>query len=240
MGRTESQNLIPKMVRSSAARVRVSRKSLSRSQGFSRFASHTVAMTNHHENSIGKPLKSRRARGRFCSALAVVLALAVSGVGLVVGESAASASSKTTTKTSTTKSLKKFDSCLKKHGVKIPSTGAGGPPKGGAPSGTIPSGGGAPGGFKGGGKFQKALKACSKFQPTGSPFGGGSGTATTASTAFAAFRNCMTLDHVTLAKGAYGNTSSSSSAVTSTSSSTYKKAYSACSVLLPKTTPKSG
>src|ERR1039458_10171075 len=100
-------------------------------------------MTNHHSNSIGKPLKSRRVRVRFCSALAVVLALAVSGAGLVVGGSVASASSKTTTKASTKKSLKKFDSCLKKHGVKIPSSGAGGPPKGGVPSGTIPSGGGA-------------------------------------------------------------------------------------------------
>ena len=227
------------MVRSNAARVRVSRKSLSRSQGFSRFASHTVAMTNHHSNSISKPLKSRRARGRFCSALAVVLALAVSGAGLVVGDSVASASSKTTTKTSTKKSLKKFDSCLKKHGVKIPSTGAGAPPKGGVPSGTIPSGGGAPGGFKGGGKFQKALKACSSFLPAGSQFGGGSGTATTASTAFAAFRNCMTLNHVTLAKGAYGTTTSSST-TTPTSSSTYKKAYSKCSALLPKSPTTTG
>jgi hypothetical protein len=46
-----------------------------RSQGFSRLASHTVAMRNHHSNSIGKPLELRRARGRFRSALAVVLAL---------------------------------------------------------------------------------------------------------------------------------------------------------------------
>ena len=195
-------------------------------------------MTNHYSNALSKPLTSRRARVRICSALAVVLVVAVSGAGLVVGGGVASASSKTTTKESTKKSLKKFDNCLKKHGVKVSSFGTGGPPKGGVPSGTIPSGGGKSGGFKGGGKFQKALKACSGLLPAGSQFGGGPGASPTASTSFAAFRNCMTLNHVTLAKGTYGTTSSSS-AVTSTSSSTYKKAYSACSVLLPKTTPKS-
>ena len=234
-GRAGSQHLTPKRARTNAARIRESSKSLSRSQGFSRFASHTVPMTNHNWNAISKPLKSRRSRVRFCSALAVVLALVVSGTGLVVGASVASASSKTTAKAST----KKFDSCLKKHGVKVPTIGQGKPPKGGVPSGTFPSGGGAPGGFKGGSKFQKALKACSKFLPAGSRFGGGPGASSTASTALAAFRNCMTLKHVTLAKGAYGNTKNSSS-VTAPSSSIYKKAYSACSALLPKPIPKSG
>jgi hypothetical protein len=177
----------------------------------------------------------------------MVVVLAVSGVGLVVGGGVASASSKSATKQSTKKSLKKFDSCLKKHGVKVSFPGAGGPPKGGAPSGTLPSGGGtppsgggAPSGFKGGAKMQKALKACSKLLPAGSQFGGAPGTGTgNLSTALASFRNCMTLHHVTLAKGAYGNTKKSSS-VTATTSSTYKTAYSACSTLLPKTAPKSG
>jgi hypothetical protein len=168
----------------------------------------------------------------------MVAVMAVSGVGLVVGGGVASASSKSATKQSTKKSLEKFDSCLKKHGVKISFPGAGGPPKGGAPTGTSPSG--APSGVKGGAKMQKALKACSKYLPAGSPIGGASGTGTgNPSTAFASFRNCMTLHHVTLAKGAYGNTKASSS-VTATTSSTYKTAYSACSTLLPKTIPKSG
>ena len=195
-------------------------------------------MTNDNSNA---PLQIglRRRRGlRFCSALAMVAVLAVSGVGLVVGGGVASASSKSATKQSSKKSLKKFDSCLKKHGVKISFPGAGGPPKGGAPSGSIPAG--APRGLKGGAKMQKALKACSKFLPAGSQIGGASGTGTgNPSTAFASFRNCMTLHHVTLAKGAYGNTKKSSN-VTATTSSTYKKAYSACSTLLPKTIPKSG
>jgi hypothetical protein len=188
-------------------------------------------MTNSN-STTGKSHKSRQVRVRFCSALAIVLVVALSGGGLVVGGSAASASSNSAAKSTTKKTLKKFEKCLKKHGVKISLPGSGGPP-GGAPSGTFPSGGGAPGGFKVGKKFQKAIKACSHLLPAGSQFGGGTGSPPTGSTAFAAFRNCMTLHHVTLAKGSYG-VKSSSSAVTSTSSSKYKKAYSACSPLLPK------
>jgi hypothetical protein len=209
----------------------VSRQSLSRLHRFSRFASHTVAMT-HHVLTTDNSHQSRRARVGFCSALAVVLVLALSGGSLIVGGTAASASSKAAAKTSTKKALKKFEKCLKQHGVKSSFPGSGGPPSG-APSGTFPTGGGAPGGFKLGKKFQKAIKACSHLLPAGSQFGGGSGPPTNGSTAFAAFRNCMTLNHVTLAKGSYG-AKSSTSAVTPTSSSKYKKAYSACSSLLPK------
>ena len=191
-------------------------------------------MNNDISNTPPLHFALRRRRGlRFCSALAMVAVVAVSGVGLVVGGGVASASSKSAT--STKKSLKEFESCMKKHGVKTSFPGAGGPAKGGTPSGTVPSGS-AP---KGGAKTQKAMKACSKYLPAGS-FGGASGTGTTnPTTAFASFRNCMTLHHVTLAKGAYGNTKTSSN-VTATTSSTYKTAYSACSTLLPKTAPKSG
>jgi hypothetical protein len=166
-----------------------------------------------------------------------MLAVAVSGSGLVVGGGVASASKTTTTTQPAKKSLKKFDSCLKKHGVKASFPGA---PKGGVPAGGVPSGGGAPAGFKGGAKTQKAVKACSKYLPAGTKFGGapGGGSGTTASTSLAPFRNCMTLNHVTLALGAYGNTKKSSSA-TAITSSTYKKAYAACSPLLPKAPSKS-
>ena len=188
-------------------------------------------------STIGKPHESRRVRVQFCSALAVVLVVALTGGGLIVGASAASASTKAAAKTPTKKTLKQFESCLKKHGVKISLPGSGAAP-GGAPSGTFPSGGGAPGGPKVGKKFQKAIKACSHLLPAGSQFGGGSGPPPTGSTTFAAFRNCMTLHHVTLAKGSYG-AKSASSAVTLTSSSKYKKAYSSCSSLLPKSPPTS-
>ena len=52
-------------------------------------------------------------------------------------------------RTVTKKSLKKFESCLKKHGVKTPFPGAGGPPEGSQPSGTVPVGGRRPGGLQG-------------------------------------------------------------------------------------------
>jgi hypothetical protein len=182
--------------------------------------------------TTGTSRKSRRVRVGFCSALAVVIVVALSGGALIVGGTAASASSKTAAKTSSKKALKKFEKCLKKHGVKSSFPGTGGPPSG-APSGTVPTGGGAPGGFKISKKLQKAIMACSHLLPAGSQFGGGSGPPTNGATAFAAFRNCMTLNHVTLAKGSYG-AKSPTSAVTSTSSSTYKKAYSACSSLIPK------
>jgi hypothetical protein len=184
------------------------------------------ALTTNH------PRTSRRFRLGCFSALAVVIVVALSGGALVVGGSAASAAPKAAAKTSTKKTLKKFEKCLSKHGIKSSFPGAGGPP-GGAPSGSFPSGGGAPGGFKIGKKFQKAIKACSHLLPAGSQFGAGSGPPSNGSTAFAAFRNCMTLHHVTLAKGSFG-AKSTSSAVTPTSSSKYKKAYSACSSLLPK------
>ncbi len=218
------------------------RKTLWRSHRSSRLASQTVAMTSNRSFAPLQRISMRRHRlWRLGSALAIVLALTVSGVGLFVGGGVASASSKSSTKEPTKKSLKSFESCLKKHGVKTSF-----PSGGGTPSGTFPSGGGtppsggAPSGFKGGAKIQKALKACSKLLPAGVKFGGAPGSgAGGASTALASFRNCMMLHHVTLAVGAYGNTKKSSS-VTSTTSSTYKTAYSACSSLLPKTVPKSG
>jgi hypothetical protein len=193
-------------------------------------------MTNH-DLTTDTPHKSRRVRVGFCSALALVTVMALSGGAIVVGGTAASASSNAHAKTSTKKTLKKFEKCLKKHGVKSSFPGSGGPPSG-APSGTFPSGGGAPGGGAPGGfkiskRLQKALKACSHLLPAGSQFGGGSAPPTNGSTAFAAFRNCMTINHVTLAKGSYG-AKSPTTAVTPTSSSKYKKAYSSCSSLLPK------
>lgn len=193
-------------------------------------------MTNSY-STTGKSKASGRVRVRLGSVLAVVLVVALSGSGLVIGGSAASASSNSAAKSTSKKTLKKFEKCLKKHGVKISLPGSSGPP-GGVPSGTFPSGGGAPGGFKVGKKFQKAIKACSHLLPAGSQFGGGSGPPPSGSTTFAAFRNCMTLHHVTLAKGSYG-AKSPTSTITATSSSKYKKAYSECSSLLPKPPPTS-
>ena len=85
--------------------------------------------------------------------------------------------------------------------------------------------------------MKAALQACSSLLPKGSQFGGGTGAS---STALAAYRNCMTLHHVTLPKGTSGNAPSPGSGVTSNPN--FKKANAACSALLPatpkKTTPK--
>ncbi len=172
---------------------------------------------------------------RYRSTPGVLLALALSGAVLASG-GVASASSKPSAKTPTT-AIKKFDSCLKKHGVSAPTFGLGTPPKG-SPGGTNPPGG-FPGSSKvGNAKTRAAFQACSSFLPKGSQFGG---TAGTTSTAFAAYRNCMTLHHVTLPKGPSGSAPLAGSTVTSNPN--FKKANAACSALLPstptKTTPKS-
>ena len=191
----------------------------------SRFALQTVAMTK----TTGP---TKRFSG-FRSTSGALLALVLSGAVIAAGGGVASASSKASTKKLSATSIKKFDSCMKKHGVAIPTFGGGTPPTGGA------SGSNPPAGFSGGSnsfsnpKSKAALKACSKYLPKGSQFGGGTGAS---STAFAAYRNCMTLHHVTLPKGTPGSAPSAGSSVTSNPN--YKKANAACSSLLPKATPK--
>ena len=194
----------------------------------SRIALHTVAMTT-------TTTSSKQSSG-FHSLPRVLLALALSGVVVSASGGVASASSKTASKKSSTASIKKFDSCLKKHGVSTSGFGLGAPPKGG-PSGSTPSGGfsGGPN-FSSNPKMKAALQACSSLLPKGSQFGGGAGAS---STAFAAYRNCMTLHHVTLPKGSSPGAPSTNSAVTSNPN--FKKANAACSALLPtpaKTPPK--
>lgn len=180
-----------------------------------------------------KTTTSSKRSSRFHASPGVLLALALSGVVLTASGGVAYASSKTSTKKSSTASIKKFDSCLKKHGVSASSFGPGAPPKGG-PSGSLP-----PGGFSGGSNFSSnpkmkaALQACSSLLPKGFQFGGGTGAG---STAFAAYRNCMTLHHVTLPKGSLPSAPSAGSAVTSNPN--FKKANAACSALLPTTPTK--
>ena len=194
----------------------------------SRFALHTVAMTTTTTSS--------KRSSRFRSSSGVLLALALSGVVVTASGGVAFASSTTATKKPSTPSIKKFDSCLKKHGVSTSGFGPGAPPKGG-PRGSTPSGGFSGGAnFSSNPKMKAALHACSSLLPKGSQFGGGT---RAGSTAFAAYRNCMTLHHVNLPKGSTRNAPSASPAVTS--SPNFKKANAACSALLPtpaKTPPK--
>jgi len=130
----------------------------------------------------------------------VILALAVSGGGLVVGASAASASSRPRRHDQgiDQEVAEKFESCLKKHGVKTSLPGAADLQQA-VLYRTFPSGGGAPAASRRR-KIPKGVEACSKLLP-GSQLETGGNPSNGSSTAFAAFRNCMTLNHVTLPRG---------------------------------------
>jgi hypothetical protein len=142
-------------------------------------------------------------------------------------------------KPSSAKSLSAFQTCLSKHGLKLPARGGskGGPPSGfsggtppssGGSGGTPPSFGGS-GGFGGNSKSQAALKQCASLQPKGGFPGGAGGSS---STAFASYRNCMKLHGVTVPSVTPGSSTSTPSTV-DTSSPTYQAAQAACKALLP-------
>ena len=187
-----------------------------------------------------KATQSHTRRGGFRSVSWAILAIALSGVVLAAcGAAASPSSTKSTTTTtapptssttapptSSTAANAAFTACLKQHGVtglgKGPGFGGGAPPTG-STSGTKPTGGAAINS-----KTRAALQACARLRPKGSGFAGRSGVT---STAFAAFRNCMTLHGVTLATR--GSKGAPSASPTVTSSPTYKKAFAACSTLLP-------
>jgi hypothetical protein len=104
-----------------------------------------------------------------------VLAL-VSGCG-TLGSSASSSGSASS-------SFSSYLSCLRQHGVNIPTARPSGGPGGFG-------GFGGPGGFSGGGSstFEQARQACASLRPSGG-FGGGFGGGQFAS-AIQAFRSCM-------------------------------------------------
>jgi hypothetical protein len=171
------------------------------------------------------------------SALAVLLVAGAVGLAACGGSSGSAATTAaaggtgtdpatTSTPTTTTggagganaAAFTKYTSCLKQHGVTLPTRrpggggfGGGGGGGGGAPTGTTgtstrPRGGGA---FNNP-KFRAAQTACAKLLPAGARggfgggrgggFGGGAGN----TAAFAAYRNCLTLHGVKLAAGAGG------------------------------------
>ena len=105
-------------------------------------------------------------------------ALIVAGCGATSGSSSAGSSSSS--------GFSAYLSCLRQHGVKVPTNRPSGAPGGGF------GGGGFGGGFGGSSgsssTFEKASKACASLRPSGGGFGGGfSGF----SSALASFRSCM-------------------------------------------------
>jgi hypothetical protein len=157
-------------------------------------------------------------RGAFGALLVTTVCALVACGG---GGSAASTDTTATTTTTTTSTtpaagaangansaaFARYTACLKQNGVTLPSFGAGGPPGGGDGGGAgSPPTGSAPapptgtnrqgrlGGLDGA-KFQKASAACAKLRPAGMRGGFGGGNPQN-STAFAAYRNCLTLHGV--------------------------------------------
>ncbi len=183
-------------------------------------------------------------------AVAGALAALAAGCG---GSSSASGSAAATGSTSTSSStnsnaaaFSKYQSCLQSHGVTFPGrgNGNGGPPQSGfqpgqgtPPSGAPPQGGNGQGGPPGGfglsaaqrQKFQAAQQACSKLLPAGARNGGGffgrGGGGGQNSQAFAAYRNCLKLNGVTLSQGFRPGGATPSAKV--------QKAMNACAALRP-------
>jgi hypothetical protein len=122
-------------------------------------------------------LRSRGGRVACVAAALWLPALLVAGCGTASGSPAAGSSSPS--------GFSAYLSCLREHGVKVPTTRPSVRPSGGF------GGGGFGGGFGGSSSsaFQKASKACASLRPSGGGFGGGgfSGFAT----ALKSFRSCM-------------------------------------------------
>ena len=166
--------------------------------------------------------------------------LAVLFVGIVplilaaCGSSSASGANASSTKPSGRASRTAYSNCLKQHGVTLPNFtgGTGGPPAGGETPPSFTPGSGA-GGFRSNPAFQKAATACKSLRPSGG-FGGFGGSGGFNSSAFAAYRNCLSLHGVTLPTG--GSRPAAGSTPPSTinqSSPAVQAALQACAALRP-------
>ncbi len=194
---------------------------------------------NRHET--GDVHGRRGGRGRL-----VVIVLGVVSVALAAcGSASAKGSGTSTTTKPAAASQTAYTKCLKQHGVNTSNfPGRNGAAPGGGTrtpgSGSFPGGGGG-GGLFNNPTFQKAAAACKSLRPAGGAGGFGRGGAGGAnSTAFAAYRNCLTLHGVTLpTPGASSGAGSSTPTTLNASSPTVKAAEQACAALRPSGTPSS-
>ncbi|MGD0344376.1 MAG: hypothetical protein ABSB55_05405 [Acidimicrobiales bacterium] len=188
-------------------------------------------------------------RRRLAGVTVVGVAMAVAATS---GVTAASASTTTTTpgsgkSGSSTAAMKAYETCLAKHGVKLPTGrfGSGGtrPSFPAGSGGTRPSFPGGTGAGFPNSKFAKAEKACASLRPKGTfGLGGSGGGGFSDSAAFAAYSSCLKLHGVTL-PASYrpsGTVGSSSSTTTLAQSPKMKAALAACAPLLPKQSPSTG
>jgi hypothetical protein len=182
---------------------------------------------------------------RRCLVGVTVVGVAVA-VAALSGITAVSASTTTTSpgsgkSGSSTAAMKAYETCLAKHGVKLPTGrfGSGGtqpsiPAGSGGTRSSFPAGSGT--GFSNS-KVAKAEKACASLRPKGTfGLGGSGGGGFSDSAAFAAYSSCLKLHGVTL-PASYrpsGTVGSSSSTTTLAQSPKMKAALAACAPLLPK------
>jgi hypothetical protein len=129
--------------------------------------------------------------------VAGVLSLAACGAG---SNSSSPATTTTPSGGSTSSSaFAKYTTCMKQHGVTLPSGGAGGgPPQSGGGLQNLSSADRA--------KFQSARTACAGLRPAGAGPGFQQGGGNSA--AFAAYSNCLKLHGVTLKRGSRPDTTS--------------------------------
>lgn len=177
------------------------------------------------------------ALGRLRTAGLAVLVIGVVPTTLAACSSAA-ASGSTTSKPSGAASSTAYFDCLKQHGVTLPSftpgTSGSTRPSFVPGSGFTPGSGG--GGFRSNPTFEKAATACKSLRPSGGfgGFGGFGGSGGFNSSAFAAYRNCLSLHGVTLPTRTPGTAASSTPPSTfDESSPTVKAAMQACAALRP-------
>ncbi|MGO9343736.1 MAG: hypothetical protein ACLP6E_14650 [Acidimicrobiales bacterium] len=169
----------------------------------------------------------RRVRGAAIVSLLGSLGLLLAACSS--GSANAAGSGTTSTTSGGSASFTAYENCLKSHGVTF-SPGdfrpGGGPPSSGSPSGSTTRTTLSPSERT---KFEQASTACASLRPKFN--GGGTG----ASTAFAAYRNCLKLHGVTLPTGrGAGGFGFGGSSTSTTSNPKLEAALAACAALRPK------
>lgn len=191
----------------------------------------------------------RIVRHRLRSSGVLIAALSIGGLALAACGGASASSTPSTSSTVATatgggasaggnaQSAAAFTSCLKSHGLNLPAGGLG---AGGGGFAAGAGAGSAPGASAPSAKSRAAFQACAKFQPQGGFGGGGFGAGSANSAATAAFRNCMSLHGVALAKPAVpagtpqvGGSPSTTRPGIARNDPKYTAAFAACKALLP-------
>jgi hypothetical protein len=168
----------------------------------------------------------RRVKAASIVSLVGVLGILLAACSSGSANASGSGSTSTTSGGSTSASFTAYENCLKSHGVTFSPgdfrPGGGAPPAGSTSTTLSPSERT---------KFEQANTACASLRPKFNGAGTGA-----ASTAFAAYRNCLKLHGVTLptGRGAGGFGFGGGSSTSTTSNPKTQAALTACAALRPK------